>query len=87
LAYILMTLVYGLVDVKGWWQGEPFFYAGMNSILLYLGSGTAWQMFPFNYICGPMNTHWAKLPESLLGVSLWLLIAYILYRKRIFVVV
>ena len=87
LAFALMAFVYHLVDAKGWWGGEPFFYAGMNSILLYLGHGTAWQMFPFNYICGPMNTHWATVPESLLAVIGWLIVAYVLYRKKIFIVV
>ena len=31
LANILMALVYFVVDVKEWWGGEPFFYAGTNS--------------------------------------------------------
>ena len=56
----------------------------MNSIILYLGHQTAWQMLPFNYISGPMNTHWARLPESLLGVCLWMLVAYIMYRRNVF---
>ena len=30
LANILMALVYIVVDVKEWWGGEPFFYAGNN---------------------------------------------------------
>ncbi len=38
---------------------QPF-CLGMNSILLYLGHGTAWQMFPFNYTAGPMNTHYDR---------------------------
>ncbi len=28
LAYLLLTLVYVLVDAKQWWKGEPFLYAG-----------------------------------------------------------
>ncbi len=28
LAFALMALVYQCVDVKEWWGGEPFFYAG-----------------------------------------------------------
>ena len=36
-AFALLTLLYIVIDVKSWWKGQPFFYAGMNSILLYCG--------------------------------------------------
>ena len=60
---------------------------GMNSIVLYLGHQTAWKMGPFNYISGPMNTHFANLVESIWTVSAWLIVAYILYRKKVFITV
>lgn len=87
LANILMAFVYVIVDVKEWWGGEPFFYAGMNSIVLYLGHGQAHAMLPFNYKFGEMNTHWGLLPESLWGVSLWMLVAYIMYQSNEFIIV
>ena len=34
-----------------------------------------------------MRTHAAKLPEAVWGVMLWLIIAFVLYRKRVFVTV
>ena len=107
LANILMTLVYFAVDVKEWWAGEPFFYAGnlrnlthrandllkpifyvgMNSIVLYLGHFVGWQFFPFNFVCGSMHTHWANLWETVWGTSLWLLVAFTMYKKKTFIVV
>lgn len=59
----------------------------MNSIVLYLGHSSAWQMLPFNYINGEMKYHWENLFETMWGVSLWMLVAYIMYRKRAFIVV
>ena len=59
----------------------------MNSIVIYLGRSAAATMLPFNYISGPMNTHWARLPETLLGCGLWFLVAYEMYRRKVFVVV
>ena len=59
----------------------------MNSIVLYLAHSLAWQMLPFHYISGPMDTHWTKLVEALWGTSAFLILAYVLYRKKVFVTV
>ena len=63
-------------------------FSGLNSIVLYLGSYVAWQMFPFNFeLAGGMGTHWRRLPESIWGVSCWLMVAYILYTNKVFITV
>ena len=59
----------------------------MNSILLYLGHQTAYAMLPFNYAHGTMNSHWMKLIESLWGVCAWLIVAFVLFKKKVFVTV
>ena len=61
--------------------------AGMNSIVLYLGHQTGYDMLPFNFIAGAMRTHWVNLPEAIWGTALWLLVALILYRNKVFIVV
>ena len=61
--------------------------AGMNSIVLYLGHNTGYDMLPFNFIAGAMRTHWVNLPESIWGTALWLLVALIMYRNKVFIVV
>lgn len=87
LAFLLMAIIYILIDAHGLWAGEPFIFAGMNSIVLYLGHYIAWQMGPFNYASGPMNTHWDRLVESIWSTSSWLIVAYIMYRKKVFITV
>jgi len=86
-AFLLLAVLYFLIDHKHLWKGQPFFYAGMNSILLYCGHQVGYNLFPFHFMIGDMRTHAAKLPESLWGPTLWLVIAFILYRKKVFVTV
>jgi len=86
-AFALLSLLYILIDMKQWWKGQPFFYAGMNSILLYCGHQVGWQIFPFHWIIGDMRTHMARLPEALWGAGLWMVVSFVLYRKKVFVTV
>jgi len=86
-AFALLTLLYIVIDVKSWWKGQPFFYAGMNSILLYCGHQVGWMITPFHWALDNMETHAARLPEAMWGVALWLIISYVLYRKKVFVTV
>lgn len=86
-AFLLLAFLYFLIDQKRMWKGQPFFYAGMNSILLYCGHSVGYSLFPFHFISGPMRTHAAKLPEALWGSCLWVIIAFVLYRKRVFITV
>ena len=55
--------------------------------MLYLGHQTAYAMLPFNYAHGKMNSHWMKLIESLWGVCAWLIVAFVLFKKKVFVTV
>jgi len=86
-AFLLLAVLYFLIDVKHFWKGQPFFYAGMNSILLYCGHSVGYNLFPFHFMIGDMRTHAAKLPEAMWGTTLWIIIAFILYRKKVFVTV
>ena len=86
-AFVLLSLLYVIIDIKKVWKGQPFFYAGMNSILLYCGHSVGYNLFPFHFMIGDMRTHSAKLPEALWGVMLWIIIAFVLYRKKVFVTV
>jgi len=86
-AFILLAFLYIIIDQKHWWKGQPFFYAGMNSILLYCGHSVGYNLFPWHFIVGDMRTHAARLPEALWGTSLWIYIAFVLYKKKVFVTV
>ena len=59
----------------------------MNSIVLYLGHQTAYDMMPFNFYTDHMRTHWLFLLESVWGTVLWLYVALVMYRNKVFVVV
>ncbi|XP_063776045.1 heparan-alpha-glucosaminide N-acetyltransferase isoform X2 [Pseudophryne corroboree] len=83
-AFFLLLLIYFLVDVKRVWMGAPFFYPGMNSILVYVGHEVFENYFPFKWKMQDSQSHAQHLTQNLVATSIWVLIAYILYRKRIF---
>ncbi|XP_073454211.1 heparan-alpha-glucosaminide N-acetyltransferase [Aquarana catesbeiana] len=83
-AFFLLMIIYFLVDVKQYWKGGPFFYPGMNSILVYVGHEVFENYFPFKWEMQDSQSHAQHLTQNLLATSIWVLIAYILYKKRIF---
>ncbi|KAG5831017.1 hypothetical protein ANANG_G00299400 [Anguilla anguilla] len=83
-SFLLLALLYFLIDVKGWWAGQPFIYPGMNSIFVYVGHSLLGPYFPFSWEMKFTGDHWEALFRSLWGTSLWICIAYLLYRKSFF---
>ncbi|XP_070840722.1 heparan-alpha-glucosaminide N-acetyltransferase isoform X3 [Chaetodon trifascialis] len=83
-AYVLLVLVYYTVDVKKWWSGAPFFYPGMNSILVYVGHEVFEEYFPFRWRMANSQSHAEHLTQNLVATSWWVFISYVLYRKKIF---
>uniref|UniRef100_A0A8C4IJP5 Heparan-alpha-glucosaminide N-acetyltransferase n=1 Tax=Dicentrarchus labrax TaxID=13489 RepID=A0A8C4IJP5_DICLA len=83
-AYVLLVLVYYTVDVKKWWSGAPFYYPGMNSILVYVGHEVFEEYFPFRWQMANSQSHTEHLTQNLVATSCWVFISYVLYRKKIF---
>uniref|UniRef100_A0A673B5T0 Si:dkey-192p21.6 n=1 Tax=Sphaeramia orbicularis TaxID=375764 RepID=A0A673B5T0_9TELE len=83
-SFLLLGGMYFIIDVKGWWRGRPFIYPGMNSILVYVGHSLLGFYFPFSWEMRFLDSHWEWLFQSLWGTALWVLIAYLLYRKKFF---
>ncbi|NXX44946.1 HGNAT acetyltransferase, partial [Tricholaema leucomelas] len=83
-AFILLSLMYYLVDVKKLWSGAPFFYPGMNSILVYIGHEVFENYFPFKWRMQDTQSHAEHLTQNLTATTLWVIISYLLYRRRIF---
>ncbi|KAA8594883.1 hypothetical protein FQN60_012018 [Etheostoma spectabile] len=83
-AYVLLVLVYYTVDVKKWWSGAPFYYPGMNSILVYVGHEVFEEYFPFRWRMVNSQSHTEHLIQNLVATSCWVFISYMLYRKKIF---
>ncbi len=49
LGFLLLSVFYFMVDIKKWWSGKPFFYVGMNSIVVYATSELISPYFPFSF--------------------------------------
>ncbi|XP_053559177.1 heparan-alpha-glucosaminide N-acetyltransferase [Bombina bombina] len=82
--FFLLLLIYYLVDVQKLWSGGPFYYPGMNSILVYVGHEVFENYFPFKWKMTDTQSHAEHLTQNLVATSIWVLISFILYRKRIF---
>ncbi|XP_077999350.1 heparan-alpha-glucosaminide N-acetyltransferase-like [Glandiceps talaboti] len=82
MSFLLLSVLYYVVDVQSWWSGAPFYHAGMNSILLYCGHEIMRNYFPWQWKTG--QTHAEELASDLVGTSLWLLTALYLHRKKVF---
>lgn len=92
LAYWLLALFFLLIDWIRIWKGAPFTYVGMNSIVVYMGHEILQEFFPFSWswrqpgtCAGEYTDHWTKMTSDLAGAAIWLLIAYVLFRKKIFI--
>jgi heparan-alpha-glucosaminide N-acetyltransferase len=73
------AFVFGYLDFLSlWWS------AGMNSIFVYVGHSLLGSYFPFSWEMRFVDSHWEKLFQSLWATSLWVLIAFLLYRKKFF---
>lgn len=60
------------------------FFAGMNSILVYVGHEVFKEYFPFRWQMSNSQSHAEHLTQNLVATSCWVFISYVLYRKKIF---
>jgi len=79
MAYLLLLFCYFVIDVKHWWSGAPFYFGGMNAILLYAGHEILGNYFPFNF--NNNGQHSELLARSFVGTLIWTIIAYVSYKK------
>ncbi|XP_076619113.1 heparan-alpha-glucosaminide N-acetyltransferase isoform X1 [Colletes latitarsis] len=80
-----LTACYLLVDVIKVWNGGPFRISGMNALLLYVGHMLCYQIFPFHWSVGNMESRALRLIEAIWGVALWTIIAYIMHKRRTYI--
>ncbi|XP_037067847.1 heparan-alpha-glucosaminide N-acetyltransferase-like isoform X1 [Pollicipes pollicipes] len=87
MAFVMLTLLYLVVDVWRLWLGRPFYYAGLNSITLYLGHELGTNLFPVSLVAvAPTpNTHLGQLFLSLWGTLIWVFVAWRMYRTKTFI--
>jgi predicted acyltransferase len=88
-SYLLLALFYLLIDIAGWRRWAfPFVVIGANAIAIYVAS----RFIPFREIAkglvGGLANHLGSAGPFLIeltAVTLWWLILYDLYRRRIFI--
>lgn len=84
MAFVLLTFCYLTVDVYQIWNGAPFYYPGMNSIVVYV----CHEIFST-----PFQSFWDLHPSShaifmlinVVDVSFWVSLSFYLYNKKIFI--
>ena len=84
LAFAGFAVLYILIEKFKWWNGTPLQYLGTNSILIYIGHLVFASYFPIQWIVA--YTHAAHLAMALWGCIFWMIIAYIFFKKRTFLV-
>jgi predicted acyltransferase len=100
-ANILLALIYYLSDVKGLKFGSIFKYAGANAITVYFLSSFVTKLFYSIKVDGETSIHgWlfqniyvqdfmpmelSSLLYGLTVVSFYMLLAYVMYKKKIFI--
>ena len=86
-AFLILCVIYFFQDHLRFWNGVPFKGPGMNPTILYVGHIITYNLFPFNWSYGNMNTHFILTLENLWTTSLWIIIAYWLYYIEFFLTV
>ncbi|XP_029173647.1 heparan-alpha-glucosaminide N-acetyltransferase-like isoform X2 [Nylanderia fulva] len=64
---------------------DPEGILGMNALVLYVGHMMCYQIFPFHWKIGAMDSRALCLIESIWVVILWTVIAYVMHHKRIYI--
>lgn len=83
LAYLMLIICYLTIDVWKIWSGSPFYWAGMNAIVLYLGHELLAQKFPVHWQSSH-NNHWNHFLMDLWGAIFWILVAGFLHYKKLY---
>lgn len=84
IAFAIFSVLYILIEKFKWWNGTPLQYLGTNAILIYIAHLVFAGYFPIQWIVA--YTHAAHLAMALWGCIFWMIIAYIFFKKRIFLV-
>lgn len=82
---ILLCFCYTLTDAWRLWGGGPFRAPGLNAIALYVGHSICAELFPFHWRVPFMRTHTLQLIEAVWGTALWVIIAHIMAKKKVFI--
>lgn len=87
LAFLVLSILFVVIDHFQLWSGAPLRQAGMNALLLYVGHIMTKSTFPWSWKPQDLSTHSEYIAMDTIGMSLWLLIAIFLERNNIFITV
>lgn len=83
-AFFLLSFYYLIIDKWSWWSGNPVRYVGMNAIILYLGHEILGSLLPWSW--SPVGHYHADyLIMNIWGTSLWVVFAYFLHLKKVYI--
>ncbi|KAK2191985.1 hypothetical protein NP493_41g02064 [Ridgeia piscesae] len=85
MAFFIITLACVFIDIYRLWSGVPFYYIGMNSILIYVGHELLIHCFPVQFWVP--RTHPARFSMELWGAILWAVVAYCLHRSGVYLAI
>ncbi|KAL5019110.1 hypothetical protein ScPMuIL_004832 [Solemya velum] len=85
LAFILLTFCYLSIDVWHIWSGAPFYYPGMNAIVLYMGHEILATRFPVRWKV--TSEHSSELAIACWGTAFWTFVAVMLFFNEIFIAI
>uniref|UniRef100_A0A914WJY0 DUF5009 domain-containing protein n=1 Tax=Plectus sambesii TaxID=2011161 RepID=A0A914WJY0_9BILA len=80
LGYFIIIIFYIIIDELELWQGEPFYFVGMNSLIIYLGHGIFGQYLPVQWTVG--DDHASKLYMHIWGACFWTIVAYLMHLQK-----
>lgn len=85
-AFLILTFLYLLIDEWNLWGGTPFFFVGMNSILLYLLHEILKGQIPFGWKVHGVHSHEKFIIQNVIAVSIWTMYAYFCYHSNFFLI-
>jgi len=84
-AFLALIFFYLAIDCVNIWSGVPFSFVGKNSLLIYVGQEILKNYFPFSFITPyTFSSHGLVLASNFLGVFTWVIIAFILHKKGLY---
>jgi heparan-alpha-glucosaminide N-acetyltransferase len=82
IGYLMLIVLYSLVDIYDIYSGTPFIYLGRNSITIYICHEIFVANFPFFAV---ENTHAWLLFKDLYGIGIWCIVAALMDYKKVYI--
>jgi heparan-alpha-glucosaminide N-acetyltransferase len=82
IGYLLLIVLYSLIDVYDVYSGTPFLYLGRNSITIYICHEIFIGNFPFFSVA---NTHSWLLFQDFYGIAIWCTVAALMDFNKVYI--